>query len=263
MQIVEPTAQTYAELRLAYQVFNDRLFDGCLPSCLITLQREKKTYGYFSSKRFGTRDGRYTDEIALNPEYFAAVPMLETLQTVAHEMTHLWQAHFGTPGRGRYHNAEWADKMEAIGLMPSSTGRPGGRRVGDHMADYVIAGGPFSKAVDHLVSERGFTISWYDRHVATAPLYQTTSAEEASGIPSKALTVAANDGVTVVRQLAGSDTVNPAAHANRSNRTKFTCPGCGANAWGKPGLLLACVPCELQLAAESVLAPIRDPAFAT
>ena len=73
-------------------------------------------------------------------------------------MVHQWQAHHGTPGRGRYHNDEWADKMERIGLMPSSTGQPGGRRTGDHMADYAIEGGRFLKACKELVTEE-FRIS--------------------------------------------------------------------------------------------------------
>jgi len=136
-----PTAQNYAELQTAYDHFNQALFDGALPTCLITLQREKRTCGYFSSQRFADLDGRTTDEIALNPAYFAVVPLVETMQTLVHEMAHLWQSHFGSPGRSRYHNGEWADKMEAIGLMPSSTGKPGGRRTGDRMADYAIEGG--------------------------------------------------------------------------------------------------------------------------
>lgn len=50
-------------------------------------------------------------------------------------MTHLWQYHFGKPGRRGYHNKEWANKMESIGLMPSSTGQPGGDKTGDKMAE--------------------------------------------------------------------------------------------------------------------------------
>ena len=49
---MNPTHQTYSELQHAYDHFNQALFGGQLPSCLITLQREKRSYGYFSSKRF-------------------------------------------------------------------------------------------------------------------------------------------------------------------------------------------------------------------
>jgi predicted SprT family Zn-dependent metalloprotease len=243
MQRIEPTAQTYAELRQVYDLFNTRLFDDSLPPCLLTLQREKRTYGYFSSARFGSHDGTVTDEIALNPEYFAVVPLLEVLQTVAHEMVHLWQAHLGTPGRGRYHNAEWADKMEAIGLMPSSTGRPGGRRVGDRVADYMIAGGRFEEVVNHLVRDQKFSLSWYDRCVPHKPLYETTQAHEASALPESALAVPATQGLAVVQS-------SPTPAANRSNRVKYTCPGCNLNAWGKPAIRLGCMACALELVAE-------------
>lgn len=160
-----PTAQNYTELQRAYDHFNQALFEGALPACLITLQREKRTCGYFSHQRFADLDGRTTDEIALNPAYFAVVPLVETMQTLVHEMVHLWQAHFGKPGRGRYHNGQWAEKMEAIGLMPSSTGKPGGQRTGDCMADYAIEGGRFLRACEELVTA-DFRISWYDRFPA-------------------------------------------------------------------------------------------------
>lgn len=242
---MEPTPTTYGELRLAYDTFNARLFDGELPACLLTLQREKRTYGYFSSARFGNRAGQTTDEIALNPEYFAIVPVIETLQTIAHEMTHLWQAHFGKPGRGRYHNAEWADKMQGIGLMSSSTGRPGGRRVGDHMADYPIDGGPFASVVAELIETKGFGISWYDRLAPARALYPVVRPGELQGVPDKALEVAAESGVALATPTATLTT------ANRSNRVKFTCPSCSVNVWGKPSVRVSCVPCNVELIGES------------
>ena len=82
---VVPTRETYSELKQAYEHFSQRLFDDALPHCLITLQREKRTCGYFSAARFASLDGSTTDEIALNPAYFAAVPIIETLQTLVHE----------------------------------------------------------------------------------------------------------------------------------------------------------------------------------
>jgi hypothetical protein len=101
---IMPTQETYAQLQQAYEWFNDRLFQGALPNCLITLQRHKGTYGYFSADRFSRRDGSHTDEIALNPEHFRHRGVTNILSTLAHEIVHLWQHHYGKPGRGRYHN---------------------------------------------------------------------------------------------------------------------------------------------------------------
>lgn len=224
-----PTMQAYGELQQAYEHFNDALFDGALPFCLITMQREKRTYGYFSSKRFVHRhDKQITDEIAINPSYFAVVPLLEVLQTVVHEMAHLWQFHFGKPGRRGYHNKEWAEKMESIGLMPSSTGKPGGAKTGEKMADYPIPGGRFMAAADELMT-RDFRISWLDRF---PPM---------TGGPSLAALL--SDGGEdaeggELAELAGL--VEPQGPRNRSNRVKYRCPTCHAQVWGKPELRLLC-----------------------
>lgn len=243
---MEPTATTYDELRGAYDFFNKALFEDKLPPCLLTLQREKRTYGYFSAARFGNRSGHTTDEIALNPEYFALVPVIETLQTIAHEMVHLWQAHYGAPGRARYHNAQWADKMESIGLMPSSTGEPGGRRVGDVMADYVIPNSRFVVAVDELVDKHRFGITWFDRFTPPQPLHPVATAEKLGPVTASALAIASAEGVQVVPKVLSASAVN------RSNRDKYTCPGCSINVWGKPALRLACLTCGLELVPETL-----------
>lgn len=240
-----PTQQVYSELRVAYDAFNAALFGGELPACLLTLQREKRTYGYYSGKRFGSLDGHVTDEIALNPEYFAVVSQLEVLQTLAHEMTHQWQAHHGTPGRGRYHNAEWADKMEAIGLMPSSTGRAGGKRTGDCMADYVIPDGPFVRVAGDLLGPQGLRITWFDRFAPAQPLYSEEDATQLASLPDTASLVPMKAQATSA--LVQHKTPILVAQ-NRSLRTKYQCPGCQINAWGKPGLRLLCEACMLPLA---------------
>jgi hypothetical protein len=39
----------------------------------------------------------------------------------------------------------------------------------------------------------------------------------------------------------------PGAPRAPVSKVKFTCPGCSANAWGKPGLRIACIPCGVQM----------------
>ncbi len=122
-----------------------------LPQCLITMQRHKGAYGYFVAQRCVRLDGdgaedQAVDEIALNPATFPGRTAVEILSTLVHEMAHLWQHHYGTPSRGAYHNREWAAKMRAVGLIPSSTGQPGGKETGQKMTHYIEAGGPFARA---------------------------------------------------------------------------------------------------------------------
>lgn len=239
----QPTPQAYAELQLAYDHFNDTLFGGQLPGCLITLQREKRTCGYFSRNRFANLDGQLTDEIALNPCYFAVVPLVETMQTLVHEMVHQWQSLFGKPGRGRYHNDEWADKMESVGLMPSSTGRPGGKRTGDHMADYAIEGGRFLQACQALVTD-SFRISWYDRF----PAQEHVQAGLATPAVHLSVSVGGGQPPAATVEVAASLVLAQSAHeavpsVDRSNRVKYTC-FCLNNVWGKTGLRIMCMDCD-------------------
>jgi hypothetical protein len=67
-------------------------------------------------------------------------------------MTHVWQHVHGKPSARGYHNREWAAKMKAIGLQPSSTGMVGGKETGQRMSDYVIPDGPFTKAYAKLAT---------------------------------------------------------------------------------------------------------------
>ena len=153
--MIDPTRSTYDGLTEAYDFFNARLFGGRLPRCLITMQRQKAAYGYFAGGRFGAVDGtEITDEIALNPSHFRSRTTEESLSTLVHEMTHLEQHHFGKPSRNGYHNKQWAALMHAVGLVPSSTGAPGGKETGQKVSHYIAGGGPFDVACAELVRQR-------------------------------------------------------------------------------------------------------------
>jgi len=293
-----PTREAYAELEQAYAHFNARLFNNRLPHCLITFQRQHDTYGYFSANQFVSRgDGSHAHEIALNPTYFAVRSIPETLSVLVREMVTLDQ-HLNSTGRiprRRYRNKEWGDMAEQIGLMPSDTGRPGGKRVGDKVKTYIIEGGPFDLACAELVDEN-FTLSWLDRFppqdglesggdeagsgagtLETTPLLlepEPPSMTEVGAYPGAAvasdLSPAESEDVaderasssalapgaterdqpkpppmkvyapvdeTVLKQLG----VEPKSPTRNLSKSKFTCPACGANAWGKPSLQLACL----------------------
>jgi hypothetical protein len=137
--IQPPTVATYNEFQEAYSYFNESLFDRTLPDCLITLAHQAGSYGYFRCEPFVNRDGERTDEISLNPRFFASRTDRGVLSTLVHEMAHLEQSHFGKPGRTGYHNRQWANKMIHLGLYPSNTGQPGGRETGYSMTHYIVA----------------------------------------------------------------------------------------------------------------------------
>lgn len=206
-----PTRLQYGGLDRAYDFFNNRLFDGTLPRCLITLQRKSKAKGFFSGDRFTTWDGlEVTDEIALNPATFRERTVEEILSTLVHEMAHLWQHHFGKAGEGTYHNKEWAAKMDALGLIPTDTGEPGGKRTGRRVTHIIQAGGAFQRECQALLND-GLILPYVERD---------------------------NDDGDGEDEQAAAKAAKKAAKA--ASKTKFTCPTCHCNAWAKADLLIAC-----------------------
>lgn len=163
MNTKTPTGQTYGTFESAFAHFNERLFGGTLPPCLITVQRHKGAYGYFSGDRFGkVGAAETTDEIAMNPTHFNGRPIRETLSTLAHEMVHLWQHRHGKPPRRAYHDKQWGAKMKEIGLYPSSTAQPGGKETGQKVSHYIIEGGAFDRACAAWLEQNPGTL-YHDR----------------------------------------------------------------------------------------------------
>lgn len=210
---LDPIPQSYGPLRRAFVLLNRRLFNNELPACLITLQRKRSALGYFAGRRFKSTAGAHiTDEIALNPTHFSKRGAKNVLSTLAHELAHQWQQHFGKPSRAAYHNKEWAAKMCEIGLIPSDTGRPGGKQTGQRMTHYIKRGGPFDRAADELIA-KGFVLAFVER------------------IPK-------NSNLVAVKK--------------RLSKTTYHCPKCFAKAWAKPGSDFSCRPCGERLVSRTI-----------
>lgn len=158
-ETLQMPADDHARFQYAYAFFNDRLFGGSLPSCVITLQRKRGAHGYFSPENFSRRsDSHKSDEIAMNPEHFGRSDK-DILSTLVHEMAHVWQSHYGKPSRNGYHNKEWGRKMDELGLTPSNTGMPGGNRTGQRMSHYIAHGGAYDRLANELLAG-GFVLIW-------------------------------------------------------------------------------------------------------
>lgn len=233
-----PTPQLYAELQVAYAHFNAALFGSALPDVVLTLQRKRRSMGYFSADRFVGTGSVRAHEVALNPMYFALQPVEGVLSTLVHEQAHVWQHVFGTPGRRNYHNREWADRMIDLGLYPSATGRPGGAEVGEGMSHYIVESGAFLRACRALL-RTDWALRWHDRVVP-----ELTEAGLAA--------LSATDGDTPLGEVpvrhAGSDyELRSPTAKDTSNRLRYSCPDCGVKVWGKPGLRLSCLTCSAEL----------------
>lgn len=274
-----PTGKIYETLTRAYGYFNDRLFKGQLPQVIITFHRQSKVMGYASIGRWVSNERQYVDELGVNPEYFAKYPLMEICQTLCHEMVHIWQAHYGNPGRRGYHNAQWAQKMVEIGLIPSSTGKPGGQKTGEWMMDYVLYGGRFHRACQHLLNA-GYSLPWFDRYPVyrlelpvvayddEGTCFELDSTLEASStgtctpvtamkaersrveLASESAAVSTRGAFLPDEAFGFDDRLSELVTSKprpKSGRVKYACKACHIQLWGKPGLNVRCGDCELTL----------------
>jgi predicted SprT family Zn-dependent metalloprotease len=256
MSDIKPAIKAYSELQHAYDWFNGVLFNQELPNLLMTLQRGRNTFGYFSPERFTGESS--VSELAMNPDYFGGRSLADTLSTLVHEMVHVWQHYAPVKKcRGGYHDRVWGAKMENVGLMPSNTGKPGGKKTGQQMTHYIMRGGGFQQAVYDLL-KNGFSISWYDRWSSGVPVTSKINRdilEDWLRVTDKNDTDLINRLTLTVNRahagLNGGDTdaagwIKPPVKGT-STRTKFTCPQCDLNAWAKPSAVLVCGECACQL----------------
>ena len=153
----------YKTFGAAYTFLNERLFHEDLPaSCMITLNRRGNYDGYFGPGHFVSRVSSpvvILDEIAINSDRFASRGDEEILSILGHQMVHAW-VHYYSRKRSRptYHGQQWANKMEQIGLMPSSTGQPDGERTGQKVEHYIIEGGCFQVTSTEFLD--GAVLEW-------------------------------------------------------------------------------------------------------
>lgn len=267
---VNATREAYAELQLAYDYFNEHLFQGELPGAMITLQRHGRSMGFFDPDRFVSGAGQIGDEIALNPQLFATRPIEDTLSTLAHEMAHQWRYRNDLePSRRCYHDKHWAEKMKAIGLYPSSTARPGGKEVGEKMSHYILPDGLFIRVCKaFLAKHKG--IAWYDRFPMEGGKDYEYAANATVKVPGKEISTTQGDGrdsagqldqveepiftpppvesglnvVSVEPRKAKAEQAPAQRKTDGSNRLKYSCPSCRVNVWGKPDLHVDCGSCK-------------------
>jgi hypothetical protein len=308
----DPTREMYQDLSRAYAFFNERLFAGTLPGCLLTLRAQGRTLGYFSPERFMHPDGSLAHEIALNAEAFAHSSIEACMSTLVHEMVHLQQVVEGTAARRRYHNRDFADRMKRVGLIASTTGRPGGKQTGERMDHYIESGGPFETLLPELLTA-DFGARWADRMITVEPRPTLSFPDPGPGdrstagqpsvdtaasadhphpdqprgansnaepaiqdgqqpdqdqddlptlpapggqvAPSGALPEEPDSPYSRPLAMASPDRfVTPSRAAKRASKTRYTCPQCRANVWGKPGLEITCTPCDVYFRTGNELA---------
>ena len=223
-----PTIEQFNALTKMFNYFNKTLFDDSLPNCFLNLSRPRNNniMGFFAPDRWkqSQDQSKLIHEISLSPKYLDTRQLVKICQTLVHEMVHLWQKEYGKPSRTSYHNKEWARKMMDVGLMPSDTGEPGGKTTGQKIADYVMTGGKFEKYSNEMPKE--YLLPW----TSNESRIRDPSLEDFTDDDDELL----NDG-----------------DEDKKNKTKYSCPGCKINLWGKPGLNVLCGDCGLPLVSKN------------
>jgi hypothetical protein len=219
-----------------YRFYNSALFNGKLADCIVNMSRHNGSYGFFAAQRWRPAENgenRRIHEISLNPDYLDR-PSPEWHATFVHEMVHLWQEDCGRPSRAAYHNKEWAAKMEALGLIPSDTGKPGGKKTGQNVHHYINREGRFIRVFNRLNAEtlEAPRLKYLPAYPHPEPKNRKrgeTGWKTAPGGPQ-------NETKT------GNEHNEEDAAGKYNSKTKYCCP-CGNNVWGKPTLNIICGAC--------------------
>ena len=226
----DQTVRNYSEWQRAYDYFNAGLFKNSLPGCVITFQRQRHLYGFHAVSQFEASGSRNkTDEIALNPSYFFECDVRDALSTLVHEMAHQHQWCFGKPSHDGYHNKAWARLMIDIGLIPTDTGKPGGKATGRRISHFIRTDGPFDRLCTELL-QSGFVIPYVEADLSTK---NETTPNNDQEEPKNLAELLRRKAAKLLKKKAAS-------------KSRYTCCGCEdpRNVWGKPGLNIICGDCD-------------------
>ncbi len=207
-----PTKQTYTSLATAFDFFNGELFSGSLPPCLITMQRHKNAYGYFSGERFANT----ADPKEITDEIALNPTHFATQKPVKVLSTLVHEmAHLWQHHYGKPPRKGYHDRQWAAKM----------HEIGLIPTATGEAGGKETgQRMSHLIEENGHFARAVARLLAEHPAILYSDRSE-------------ND--TARKKKAAS-------------KTKYTCPGCGLNAWAKPEAPLICGACQEPMQAEDI-----------
>ena len=200
-----PTLEAYGELQTAYDHYNRTLFHDALPPCLITLHREShRVLGYFSHKRFvRLADGRTATD------EIAMNPMHFAGRSVVAVLSTLVHemVHLWQAHLGQPSRKAYHNKEWAEKMkaigLQPSDTGEPGGKETGQKMNHYIIPGGAFDKATASLLQSGFALSWAD-----AAILDKVAKPKKSG-----------------------------------TRVKYTCPDCGANAWGKDGLRLICADC--------------------
>lgn len=134
-------SRAVGQLEKIYNCLNADFFDGALPTPIITVQSKPGTMGHCSVAKVWQRPQDSTYELNIAAEVLN-FPIEETLDTMIHEMVHLYCRENGikeVSRGGKYHNGKFKEEAEKRGLECYKCGQYGwNTRTTDRLVEYAM-----------------------------------------------------------------------------------------------------------------------------
>ena len=137
-------SRAVSQLEHIYNSLNEDFFNYKLPTPIITVQSKPGTFGHSSIAKVWRRPEDNAYEINIAAEVLS-YPIEETLDTMLHEMVHLYCREHGikeVSRGGSYHNKRFKEIAEAHGLTCVQCGSHGWNTTpGDNLLEYALQKG--------------------------------------------------------------------------------------------------------------------------
>lgn len=134
-------SRAVGQLEKIYNCLNEDFFEGALPTPIITVQSKPGTMGHCSVAKVWQRPQDSTYELNIAAEVLN-FPIEETLDTMIHEMVHLYcrENDIKEVSRGgKYHNGKFKEEAEKRGLECYKCGQYGwNTRPTDKLVEYAM-----------------------------------------------------------------------------------------------------------------------------
>ena len=261
----DPTLDFYGKLSYAHKFYNEKLFNGELSEVFFTVRsgetknKKTKTLGYYWQHVFAKKE-RSVSEIALNISSFGDRSVVDILSTLVHEMVHQWREEIckipSTKNKYGGHDEDWGHKMILVGLTPSNTGLPGGKRIAKSMHHYINEDGDFAKYTKELILS-GFKFDIFDTYgmhinkgvVSISPInslikekWEKDVSNEEMQILSASLNTMSDD-PNIVQVDIENLIVTKKEPKPKEKKYTFICPDCNHKITGNENTMVACMQC--------------------
>lgn len=145
MKVTDKMSRAISQIEKMYNTINTDIFQGELPIPIITVQSKPGSMGHSTVAKIWRKPGKeQTYELNIAAEVLD-YPIEETLDTIIHEMVHLYCREHDIKEcsrNGVYHNKKFKEEAEKRGLTCYHTDKYGwNTKPGDNLIEYAMEKG--------------------------------------------------------------------------------------------------------------------------